>query len=115
MLLHSQRFFIKLSQDHSSAKISPFDQIPTIRYIQLLDLHLLTRVNIILRVRFLLQLIQQLLSLLRNMHLASFTSLLKLVGYHHVGSVDVVSDYFGAYDAADYGACVDADTHVQTV
>lgn len=49
------------------------------------------------------------------MHLASLTSLLELVCHHHVGSVDVVSDYLSAYDTADYGACVDADTHVQAV
>lgn len=49
------------------------------------------------------------------MHLASLTSLLKLIGHHYIGSVDVVSDYLGAYDPADYGACVDADTHVQAV
>lgn len=49
------------------------------------------------------------------MHLASLTSLLKLVGHHHIRPVDVVSHDLRANNSSNYGACVDADTHVQAV
>lgn len=67
-----------------SAEVAALDQIPSIGNVQLLHLYLLARVNVVLGVRFLLQLVQQLLCLLGNMHLTSFASFFKFVSNDNV-------------------------------
>lgn len=98
-----------------SAEVTSFDEISSIGNIQLLDFHLLTGVDIVFRVRLLLQLVQELFGLFRNMYFPGFASLLKFIGHDHVRPVDIVAHDLRPHDAADNRARMYPDPHVQTV
>lgn len=96
-----------------SAQIATFNQVPAIRHVQPLHLHPLTRLDVVLRIGLLLQLVQQLFRLLAYVDLADLPSLLELVRHHHVRPVNVVPHNLSTNYPSDNCASMHTDTHMQ--
>ena len=96
-----------------SAEIAPFYEIPVIGYIESLHFDSFTGLNVVFRIGFLFQLVQQFLCLFWDVDFSDNASLLEFVCHHYIWPVDVVSDDFCTHYSSNYRACVGSDTHVQ--